>query len=99
MFISTAYAQAAGGVEGGFATLLPLVLIFVSLSLPLSPFWMAGSVLCEMYMRVFCFLAPFLLVVGASTGMHALRSRGLSSLGRLSNIKRATDRACASRCF
>jgi preprotein translocase subunit YajC len=29
MFISTAYAQAAGGVEGGFATLLPLVLIFV----------------------------------------------------------------------
>jgi preprotein translocase subunit YajC len=29
MFISTAYAQAAGGTDGGFATLLPLVLIFV----------------------------------------------------------------------
>ncbi len=28
MFISPAYAQAAGGGEGGFATLLPLVLIF-----------------------------------------------------------------------
>ena len=29
MFISPAYAQAAGGSDGGFATLLPLVLIFV----------------------------------------------------------------------
>ena len=29
MFISPAYAQASGGAEGGFATLLPLVLIFV----------------------------------------------------------------------
>ena len=29
MFISPAYAQAAGGGDGGFATLLPLVLIFV----------------------------------------------------------------------
>jgi preprotein translocase subunit YajC len=29
MFISPAYAQAAGGADGGFATLLPLVLIFV----------------------------------------------------------------------
>ncbi len=28
MFISPAYAQAAGGGDGGFATLLPLVLIF-----------------------------------------------------------------------
>ena len=29
MIISPAYAQAAGGTDGGFATLLPLVLIFV----------------------------------------------------------------------
>ena len=29
MFISPAFAQAAGGSDGGFATLLPLVLIFV----------------------------------------------------------------------
>ena len=29
MFISPAYAQTAGGADGGFATLLPLVLIFV----------------------------------------------------------------------
>jgi preprotein translocase subunit YajC len=29
MFISPAYAQASGGSDGGFATLLPLVLIFV----------------------------------------------------------------------
>ncbi|MBT3916025.1 MAG: preprotein translocase subunit YajC [Rhodospirillaceae bacterium] len=29
MFISPAYAQGAGGADGGFATLLPLVLIFV----------------------------------------------------------------------
>ncbi len=29
MFISQAYAQASGGADGGFATLLPLVLIFV----------------------------------------------------------------------
>ena len=29
MFISPAYAQAAGGSDSGFATLLPLVLIFV----------------------------------------------------------------------
>ena len=29
MIISPAYAQAAGGGDGGFATLLPLVLIFV----------------------------------------------------------------------
>ena len=29
MFISPAYAQAAGVTDGGFATLLPLVLIFV----------------------------------------------------------------------
>jgi preprotein translocase subunit YajC len=29
MIISPAYAQAAGGADGGFATLLPLVLIFV----------------------------------------------------------------------
>ena len=29
MIISPAYAQAAGVTDGGFATLLPLVLIFV----------------------------------------------------------------------
>ena len=29
MFISPAYAQATGGADGGFTTLLPLVLIFV----------------------------------------------------------------------
>ena len=29
MIISPAYAQATGGTDGGFATLLPLVLIFV----------------------------------------------------------------------
>ena len=29
MIISPAFAQGAGGADGGFATLLPLVLIFV----------------------------------------------------------------------